>query len=464
MPEREDLMSITLEEFKRKLQSGEISLGSSLKMRNEQSQVRHQAKRYNRIERKKSKLSKLLIPKEIALDFDPRVGYETEEFNQNNKFRPIAAATTLALAIKAMAAATPETKERIMKRSGMTAWDLSDLEHLTPEDKIAFRPYLYPQIFTLPTFNVKLRGFSKNPWGRDFIIRVDRDPITAKVVGDVPTPLQANYLYSALAREEVAELEEKVKSGEIVLTDEQITEKKRNIYSGRVKVSSDRASNYIRCVEIPLDAASFAPEDPKVLATSTQNSVQSMMVLSRYTAELESAIAKFRDGAWKRSDNNFDYYELDMVCPNNKTDPKEIGQFTRYEKVDTPLSNLEGYDTFMKAYYDFINDETDVEQVVWTSTGVRNFMQDDEVKMLTAMESDLDLKSPYFTQKVITANKDIISKVFGEIGDELILAAEAGFSEKPVGNADNDTAAKEAKEYDLSDLVDDTNMDLDIIE
>ena len=84
--------------------------------------------------------------------------------------------------------------------------------------------------------------------------------------------------------------------------------------------------------------------------------------------------------------------------------------------------------------------------------------------MLTAMESDLDLKSPYFTQKVITANKDIISKVFGEIGDELILAAEAGFSEKPVGNADNDTAAKEAKEYDLSDLVDDTNMDLDIIE
>ena len=59
---------MNLEEFKRKMSTGEIALGSALKMRNEAAQSKTRAKTYKRIERKQGKMSKLLIPKEIALE------------------------------------------------------------------------------------------------------------------------------------------------------------------------------------------------------------------------------------------------------------------------------------------------------------------------------------------------------------------------------------------------------------
>ena len=64
---------MNLEEFKRKMSTGEIALGSALKMRNEAAQSKTRAKTYKRIERKQGKLTNLLIPNKIALDFDPRL-------------------------------------------------------------------------------------------------------------------------------------------------------------------------------------------------------------------------------------------------------------------------------------------------------------------------------------------------------------------------------------------------------
>lgn len=452
---------MNLEEFKRKMSTGEIALGSALKMRNEAAQSKTRAKTYKRIERKQGKMSKLLIPKEIALDFDPRVGTETDEFNAENKFRPVASATTLALAIKALAKDVPATKEKIMQRSGLASWDLSDLERVTEEDKIAFAPYVYPQIFTLPTINVKLKGISQNAWGRDFIVRVNRDPITGHVVGDTPTLLQANYLYSAMAREEVAVLEESVKNGTVTLTEEQLTDKKRSIYNGRIHVSSDRASNYIRCVEIPLDPATCSLDKDVKLACTTPEAIHSMMCLSRYTTELQTTMEKLRSGAWKKYDQYFDFYEVDMTCPSDKTDKKEIGQYTRYEKPDTALGSVEGYNEFLKAYIEYVDSETELETVVWSSTGLREFCEDDERRVLACMESDIDLESPYLTSSIITANKDIIMRVFGEKGDLLVAAAEEGFSDKEHGISDPKTAPEEAKKYDLNDMME---YDLDMQE
>lgn len=444
---------MNLEEFKRKMSTGEIALGSALKMRNENAQNKTRAKMYKRIERKQGKMSKLLIPKEIALDFDPRTGDETDEFNADNKFRPVASVTTLALAIKSMASTVPATKERIMQRSGLSSWDLSDLEHITDEDKIAFAPYIYPQIFTLPTINVKLKGISQNAWGRDFIVRVNRDPITGHVVGDAPTLIQANYLYSAMAREEVAVLEESVKNGTVTLTDEQLAEKKRSIYSGRVHVSSDRASNYIRCVEIPLDPATCDITSDVKLSCTTPEMVHNMMCLSRFTTELQTTIDKLKNGVWKKYDKYLDFYEVDMVCPADKTDKKEIGMYTRYEKPDTALDTLNGYNEFVKAYIDYVDSENELETIVWTSTGLREFSEDDERRVLACMESDIDVESPYLTKNIILANKDIIMRVFGEKGDLMVVAAEGGFSEKADGVSDPSTAQDEAKKYDLSDMV-----------
>ena len=186
-----------------------------------------------------------------------------------------------------------------------------------------------------------------------------------------------------------------------------------------------------------------------------------MMCLSRYTTELQTTMEKLRSGAWKKYDQYFDFYEVDMTCPSDKTDKKEIGQYTRYEKPDTALGSVEGYKEFLKAYIEYVDSETELETVVWSSTGLREFCEDDERRVLACMESDIDLESPYLTTSIILANKDIIMRVFGEKGDLLVAAAEGGFSDKADGVSDPESAAEEVKKYDLGDILDD---DLDMQE
>ena len=86
---------MTLKEFKEKASQGKVSMGSQLAMRNENIQARKRVNQYTKLKREKSKVCRLLVPKEIALDFDPMTGSVTDEFNADRKFRPLMAPSEL---------------------------------------------------------------------------------------------------------------------------------------------------------------------------------------------------------------------------------------------------------------------------------------------------------------------------------------------------------------------------------
>lgn len=441
---------MTLKEFQDKVKSGQVSLGSKLAMRNENIQRRDNRKTYERLQRAKSKVSRILIPKEIALDFDPACGMETDEFNEDHKFRPLMTPSSLALILKEYANTVPETKQRLMSKSGVSDWDTSDVGTLTEMDKKVFRPYLYPVIFTLPVFNVKLKTMSNNQWGRDYLIRVQRDPITNRVVGEVPLPLKANYFYASVAQEEINELEERVKNKIEDYTDQQLQQKRSDIREARIMVSGDRPSNWLRVIEIDVIPRTLGIDQGKFsLADATKDSTANCIRMTRYTKELQNTVDKYRNGNWELRDTNFDFYEVNMVCPVSGDKPADIGRETRYEKPDLPISEEAGFDNFLKQYNELFSDDEDAEKTVWASTRICEYDEDVERRLREALSLGIDLKSKYVTDNVILRNKDFITEIFGERGDHLIMMAEEDISGKKAGGPGVPGDAATRREYDL---------------
>lgn len=454
---------MTLKDFQQQVNEGKVAMGSQLAMRNENIQVRKRVHRYTKLKREKAKVSRLVVPKEIALDFDPRTGEVTEEFNADTKFRPMIAPSEFALILKELADTVPGTKERIMAKAGVDSWDTSDYKKLTDEDKAVFRPYLYPMIYTVPIFTTTLKTMSKNAYGTSYIIKVDRDPVTNRVVGEEPLPILANYFFRAVAQEEINELKESAKN-DATLTDAQLKDKIRQINDARVMVSSDFPSNWIRVLEIPLDASTMDVMPTCKLSAVTDESFSDFVCLSRYTTELRETISKFRAGAWKNRDVNFDFYEFDMVCPLNADNPADVGRNTRYERVEYPLAEKEGFSQFMKVYYDVFGRDENAEQTVLTSTYFKNYDDTIEKRLLEACSLEIDLKSKYLTDNVILSNQDFLTAVFAEEADDLIMRADAGISGREQGTYSAEQVKKDDKEYDLNKMAELEDMDLDMEE
>lgn len=427
-----------LENFIAKLESGSISGESELHMRNEDIQSGTRSKVYPRLKRESGKMCKLLIPKEIALDFDPFTGEETEKYNRSNKFRPVASPTSLAQALKKIANNNAKTKERLMAESGVATWDTTTTE-LTEEDKRIFAPYLQIQIFTLPTISCKLKqitGRSEIP--RNYVIHVDRDSITGRIKGEVPLPIEANRFFSAVAREEIADLQDKIDKKEIILNEKQQKEKISEIYDKRILVSSDRSANFVRVLELKTDN-SFSTNNCVDFSSVTVESLGKMMRLSRLTSELSTSLEKFKSGAYAASDHYFDYYELDMTCPADKSTPMEIGKDTRYERPFKPIKDEANFAKFSTVFCNLLDDGENLEKIVWASTGIREYTEDDNRRFLAALEAEIDLDDKFVTKNVLTAYQNFITMVFPDTADVAIESANAGLSDKKDGvNHDDD--------------------------
>lgn len=448
------MATMTLEQFKQGMADGSISGASSHQMRNEDIQTKPRRKSYPFIKRELGKISKLLIPKELAFDFNPMTGKQDDDFNPQRKFRPMMSATSLALLVKEMADKVPETKERLLSKAGIKEWDTSDYKTLTETDYLIFKPWVQIQIFTLTTFNTTLKALSQKAWGVNYLINVKRDPITGSIIGDIPTPLLISYLCSALAQEEIKEYDQKIKNKEIDQTDEQQKEFKSKVYSRRLLVGQDQPLNMIRLYELPLDQNCNLTVQT-LGGGVTEEKLNELICVSRLTNEIQTTLDKYRVGPLKVLDDYFDFYELDMSCPTKGDDAKSIGKDTRYEK---PLIRLKDISDIGPKVIEEIRNERDncgdIESLMYSSARVRVYNADVEAKLLDAAAAQIELDDPYMTDKVVLGNKEIIGLLYGDEGYARIEAAEGGFSGAKEGSYDAQTANTEAREAenDLSDL------------
>ena len=437
------------------MKTGEISLDSKCALRNESIQSKRRNNRLPRLKKEAGKQSRLLFPKELAFPFNPITG-EDDGYSMDHKFRPMMSASSLALIVKGYANTVEATKERIMTIAGVDEWDTSEPEKLNDADKAIFNNFAYPQIFTIPVISTTLSALSKAAWGTQYIIKVDRDEETGKILGELPLPLAANRFYNSIANE-------KIQAYENDNHDDAKTqgEKKTEIRRKCNKVSGDFPANFVVFMELPL--TDDGELDTKAMGQLTADKLKEYLVLAKYNKELQGVIERFRTGKYKKQDVNLDYYEFDMVCPTdvNPEDAAEIGRLTRFEKpeFESSLRGLENFSEFYETYCQRADDAADVEQLVLASTGLSHFNDDVEAKMLAALEADINLKDESITKKVIENNKDFMSPVFGEEGEALIMEIEADVSDKPEGNLDMQQAIEDGKQYDINQMLEESELE-----
>lgn len=435
-------------ELLEKMRSGELGGVSQFKLRDENIQFKGRLRGLPMLKRENKKKSKLLFKLELALPFNPLTGDVDETYNPNTKYRPLKSVRTVSLALKAICNESEEVKAKYMKRAGMEAWDTSDLTKLTSEDRTALKKYKVPRIFTVPIVHINIPALTGNDYGRDYAIKVDRDPENDMIIGEWPAPLKINKLYSDMTYEEKTALEKRVKDGFEDLTDKELEEKIKAMYS-LIPVSSDYPANYVIAYELPLDTK-FALKDDVILNEFDRDLAYKHVVLIKRTAEILAAFESYQNGSFQMVDVYDEYWEYDMRCPTDAPDAKTIGKETRYEKAMIQIKDMKGYAKFEEAMYALEDEFDDLEKIFMKSVRLTKYDESVESKLLDSAKTVLSLENPFLTEKVIKSNADIISLIFGDKGDDIIAEAEAGI--KTEGELDEKQAGKLGKEYNISDI------------
>ena len=432
-------MSTSVNELLQGFMSNDIATTSTLKLRDEKLQVKQNRKRIKKLKKETKKKSKLLFPTNLSIPFNPFTGAEDENYNRNVTFRPLKAEHTVALAIKKYINDNMEegsshhdeavnAKSVFMTKAGVEAWDTSDTENLTDEDRRIFKRYRVPLIFTLNVVKVDIPTFTNSPYGREYLVSVKRDPLTGEVVGEYPVPLQVHKLMSDLVSQSISELDDDIKSGKIVLNDKDRSAKIKELYKDIV-VSSDYPSNYALAVEIPLDSKYGIPESFQLKGLEDDDMFKNL-VLVKQTVEVRDSLNKYISGEFDSIDYYDNFWELNMSCPSDTEDPKEIGQKTRYEASFKPFKDVEGNVEFGKAVENLLNSELDFERIFMGSAYVVKFTDELVPNFLDAVSLLIPVDDSRFTASVIRANKDIITLIYGDEGMDLIASAEGGIVEE----------------------------------
>lgn len=454
---------MTREELLEMMQNPEIGT-SKLHLRSESIQNRVKSTKFPRLKKALKKKSKLLVFTEIALPFNPATGVADEYFGPDNKFRPAVSATTAALMLKATADSNEALKATLMKRAGVDSWDTSS-DEFTAADRAIFVKYRVPRIFTVPVVSINIPTVTGRDYGLDYSISVNRDPITGDVIGEMPNVLKVNNLFRDICYTEIKEYDDKCASGEITHTEKQQKEYKSDIFK-KVSVSDDHPSNHVLAMELPLNASYKLSADTDI-ATISSTDIGKYFIISKYSKELRTSIEEYVSGAREKHDTQFDYFEIDMNCPVEGEDQTnqgkmQIGLNTKFVFPDFHLDEYAGFDNVSTVLREKLDEMNDVEEQVMRSTGIRPFTPDLENKVISSLSTVLDIvNNEYVTDEVLTRNAEIVSLAFAEDGDDLIMAVEAGVSEKEAGTSG--AIEESAKKYDLksADFVDD---DVEIIE
>ena len=127
--------TMDLSTFLKELQESGTDGTSRYNLRNENEQTKERVGSIPKLKKEKKKKSKLLIPVELAIPFNPTTGKADDTYNPDKKFRPQLAPTTVGLMLKGYADSNEDVKQTFMDKAGVDNWDTSDHEHLTADDK-----------------------------------------------------------------------------------------------------------------------------------------------------------------------------------------------------------------------------------------------------------------------------------------------------------------------------------------
>lgn len=421
--------------------------------RNESLQTKTQVPRINRLKKERKKKSKLLVLREVALDFDPITGLETDTYNRDSKYRPAISATTMMLNLKELAEANEATKMAILRKSGLdvSEWDTTDFTTLNQQDKEVFLKHLYPSIYTVNICKVRLKSVANNAFGRDFQVDVVRDKMTGQVIGEEPLPLKLNRFLNMISSEEYnAFAEENKDNGKY--TDDDLKEMRNKIRDKTVLISSDRPSNFAIAIEIPLNERTEIPNDFSLKGWEKSDFI-SHMVLIPVSGKFKDAINNYKDGNYYKADKHNDFLEIDMYCTNDE-DKMELGKNTSYEKPSETIKDHADYNIFVNSFREFMDNDNNLEGIFQASNFISPMTKETEDALCDAVAAFIPENDPRLTANVISANSEVVNRMYS---DELTAKFDLGLTEQGTSSAEE--ADKE--ESDLRAALEESGFDLD---
>lgn len=457
------MSKINWKEFQQSMEECGLSGGSDLHLRSETLQHQKFAKGIPMLKKSLKKKSKLLIPIDLAIPFDPETG-STAVFNEKNKFRPPFSATTVALNLKSLANENQTTKEIFIKKAGVSEWDTSETEVLNEKDKYIFARYRMPRIFTIPAVHVDIPVMTSNEYGKDYAINVQRDD-TGSIIGDVPGVLKIAKLFNDRNYEEIRDYEERVKKGEIKASTQMQKDFKASVRR-KSPVSSDRPLNYACVYELSLTPKYYISSEID-LVNMEADQFEDIMVLTKIPTKIRQILEKYKSGEYEKFDRYFDFFEFDMSCPTSGDDKTDAGRAqmgieTEYEKPSYTINGAdfsgaeeqsanEVFKEFYVKLVEHLDSLTDIESRVKRSVYIEPYSDTIEDLIFSTLHTVLNLSGDeFFTEKVIKSNAEVISLALGDEANEFLLDVEMGDSDKTAGVLDETESEKSAKEYDLN--------------
>lgn len=474
------------EEVLKKLKTGAIQGSSSLKTRDETKQVKSTVTYVPWLKKEAKKNSRLIIPKEVAIPFDPFLGEETDQYNPSNKFRPLLSVTSVILAIKAACKESPELKQKWEDISGVPNWDVSDLENVTEQDNNVFRHYIVLRVFTINATRVNMQTVTGSSFPRSYAVDVKRDPVTEQLIGEMPDWMKVSKLLSDISYEEIKYIDKVIqdaKDGKItpnseikssviqnkgnlaVISTEDQKKFRTSVRDAICRVSYDLPHNFIVAYELPLNNQSAPSED---LQMFTVNDVSKKQVLIRYSLSTRSGLFNAVDsilaGSKQATNIYTDFIEIDMSCPSEGS-KLDIGSGTSYGVASVvKLKDVEGWEKFNKAVIEDLDTNWDnMEKRFLASCGISQMTPSVEQYILNALPDYVDIASNIFaTESVLKNNQEIISAIYG---DDILMELDAGISDKEAGVLNEKESATLSREMDIASIMeaDDDDDDTAIV-
>ncbi|WP_394863352.1 hypothetical protein [Paraclostridium bifermentans] len=449
-----------IDELLKQLKEGSRKVTSEF--RDENAQTKSKAMRFPTVKKETKKRARILTLTEIAIPFDPFTGKETDEYNRNCKYRPIMSTESAILVHKQIANENEQVKEMYMTRAGLENWDTSDLTKVTADDKTVFNKYRQPVVFSVNVVDINIPMMTGQDRAKQYKINVVRNPITDQIEGELPLPLKVNKLLNDRAWTARQKFEEKVKSGELKLSDKDLKEKRREFYAD-VVVSTDHPVNNSLCIELPLDnQLSLSGK----LGGLDKDEVMGMLKLHKYSHNYAKAVKLFLDGTNAKSDLCTNFYEMDMICSDD-TDPGQIGLNTTFAKADSSdsIANHKDFEDFNAALVALLDSEEygqQLENIFQRSSYITEFTTDTEAMLIDALPTVVSLEDPRMSDKVLLQNNEIISRAFGIKGDEAVFTAQLNGAE--VSGEDEINAEKYGRETALEHINEKEGAPIDITE
>lgn len=462
-----------------RLKSGEIASVSSLETRDENKQVRSRLARIPWLKKEAKMVKRLLIPKELALPFNPETCFPDEQYNDNRKWRPFLSVSSAISVIKLLCQDNPELLEAYKVKTGVHDWDPTT-EEVTQQDLQVFRHYISPRIFSCNATKVSMSTVTGNDYGASYSVEVERDPITEQLVGEPADWMRVAKLLNDLAYEENKHIEEVVsaaKSGKpfpvtdiktthqrivtgnvAILNDENMRNIRTETRSKWCLVSNDMPHNFIIGIVLDLNGDMTPAGD---LSKFTAEDIAEKLHLIRYggsTSQLTMAIKALTEGNLKLRDIYPDFLELDMTCPQEGT-KEQIGLGTTYGcPAVEMLKDNPGYAGVLKAVRDNLDTGwEDMEKRYLASCGIKPMTNVIEERILDALPDYLDItESPFCTAKVVKGNQEILNLL---LTDEQLAELDINLGTLSAGILDEQEAAKEGRDLDMMSLLEEDGDD-----